>query len=490
MSQLKSLAGQTAVYGVSSIFGRLINYALVPLYTTVFTDPGQMGVVTGLYAYTAIFMVIYTFGMETAFFRYAKKDAKSAYHLTSTAVIIISTVFSLFIFAFSSSLASLIGYPDTGMFIKWIALILWTDAVLAIPFAKLRHENKARKFAAAKIINIIINILLQVGFLLLLPFIKSNYSIADHIPNIGIGFIFLANLIANGMLFVILFSEIRQLRFRVNWKEFKPILIYSAPIFIMGVAGMFNEQLDKLLLEYILPDTFYSDMDSTAALGVYGQTFKLGIFMMLAIQAFRYAGEPFFFSKAEDKNAPELFAKVMHYFIIAGLLLFVLVSINVDLIAQLFLRSPAYRVALYLVPLLLFSKLIYGIYMNLSIWFKLSDKTIFGTYFSIVGVVITVLGNVILIPIIGFMGCVVSMIACYSVMAVLCYYYGQKYYPIPYKFQSVIPYLVISVAIVYLLYHYHYPNLHLDYAMRIILSGIITGALYLFEKNKMKAKNI
>ncbi|HNP18138.1 MAG TPA: polysaccharide biosynthesis C-terminal domain-containing protein [Fulvivirga sp.] len=490
MSQLKSLAGQTAIYGVSSIFGRLINYALVPLYTTVFTDPGQMGIVTGLYAYTAIFMVIYTFGMETAFFRYARKDTQSAYHLTSTAVIIISTVFSLFIFFFSSSIASLIGYPDTGLFIKWIALILWIDAVLAIPFAKLRHENKARKFAAAKIINIIINILLQVGFLLLLPFIKNNYSIADHIPDIGIGFIFLANLIANGMLFIILFSEIRQLRFRFNWAEFKPILIYSAPIFVMGVAGMFNEQLDKLLLEYMLPDTFYSNMDSTAALGVYGQTFKLGIFMMLAIQAFRYAGEPFFFSKAEDKNAPELFAKVMHYFIIAGLLLFVIVSINVDLIAQLFLRSPAYRVALYLVPLLLFSKLIYGIYVNLSIWFKLSDKTIFGTYFSIVGVVITVLGNVLLIPLIGFMGCVISMIACYSVMAALCYYYGQKYYPIPYKFQLLIPYLVISVAIVYLLDHYHYPNLHLDYAIRIILSGIIIGALYLFEKNKMKAKNI
>jgi O-antigen/teichoic acid export membrane protein len=489
MSQLKSLAGQTAIYGVSSILGRLINYALVPLHTMVFPNPEQLGVVTGLYAYTAIFMVIYTFGMETAFFRYARKDAKSAYHLTSTAVIIISTFFSLLLFAFSSPLASIIGYPETGQFIQWIALILWIDAVLAIPFAKLRYENKAKKFALAKIINILLNILLQVTFLLLLPYLYNIFSPGSQVPDLGIGFIFLANLIANGALFIILFSEIRQLKLQFHWVKFKPILIYATPILIMGVAGMFNEQLDKILLEHLLPDDFYNNMDSTAALGVYGQTFKLGIFMMLAIQAFRYAGEPFFFAKAEDKNAPELFAKVMHYFIISGLLLFVLVSINVDLIGQLFLRSPAYRVALYLVPLMLLGKLLYGVYLNLSIWFKLSDKTVYGTYFSVLGVVITVLGNIILIPIIGFMGCVISVIACYTVMAIACYYYGQKYYPIPYKFGLLIPYVLISLVLVYSLDRYHYSDINLDYAFRIILSGLIVGSLYLFEKRKLKAKN-
>lgn len=487
MSQLKSLASQTAVYGVSSIFGRLINYALVPLHTIVFAR-GELGIVTNLYAYTAIFMIIYTFGMETAYFRFVKKNPLNAFRLTSTAVIMISSLFSIFIFLFSDSLAQLIHYPDTGLYIRWLAFILWIDSFLAIPFAKLRHENKARKFAVAKIINIILNIGLQVIFLLLLPTLQNTF-IPDTEPwNIGIGFIFLSNLIANAALFLILFSEVKLIRLKFDWVEFKPILLYAFPIFLMGLAGMLNEQLDKILLEFILPDSFYNDMNSTQAVGVYGQLLKLGIFMMLAIQAFRYAGEPFFFSKAENKDAPELFAKVMHYFVISGLLLFVLVSINVDLIAFIFLRSPEYRVALYLVPMLLFGKLLYGIYLNLSIWFKLTDKTKFGTYFSILGVIIMLAANIFLIPIIGLVGCALSIIICYSVMSLACYYYGQKYFPIPYKFHYLVPYLLASLVIVYFFYTWHIPNFIFDSIIRIVFSGILLIFLIWFEKRNLATK--
>ncbi|MEQ9166595.1 MAG: oligosaccharide flippase family protein [Fulvivirga sp.] len=487
MSQLKSLAGQTAIYGVSSILGRLINYALVPLHTVVFAR-GELGIVTNLYAYTAIFMIIYTFGMETAYFRFVKKNPLNAFQLTSSAVIVISTLFSVFIFSFSDTLAQLINYPDTGLYIRWLAIILWIDSFLAIPFSKLRHENKARKFATAKIINILLNIVLQVVLLLLLPTIQQSMAPDIEQWNIGIGFIFLSNLIANASLIIILFSEIKLIRLRFNWDEFKPILFYAFPIFLMGLAGMLNEQLDKILLEYLLPDSFYNDMNSTEAVGVYGQLLKLGIFMMLAIQAFRYAGEPFFFSKAEDKNAPELFAKVMHYFVISALLLFVLVSINVDLIAFVFLRSPEYRVALYLVPLLLFGKLLYGVYLNLSIWFKLTDKTMFGTYFSILGVIIMVVSNVLLIPVIGLTGCAISIIICYAIMSLACYFYGQKYFPVPYKFGKLIPYLAISLTIVYFFFTWHISNFVLDSIIRIAFSAIILIFLIWFEKKNLATK--
>ncbi len=487
MSQLKSLAGQTAIYGVSSILGRLINYALVPLHTIVFAT-GELGVVTALYAYTAIFMIIYTFGMETAYFRFVKKNPLNAFQLTSSAVIVISTLFSLALFLFSDSVAYLINYPDTGLYIRWLAIILWIDSFLAIPFAKLRHENQARKFASAKIINIVLNIILQVTFLLLLPTIQELFASSSKPWDIGIGFIFLSNLIANAALIIILFSEIKLIRLKFNWAEFKPILLYAFPIFLMGLAGMLNELLDKILLGYVLPDNFYENLNSTQALGLYGQTFKLGIFMMLAIQAFRYAGEPFFFSKAENKDAPELFAKVMHYFVISGLLLFVLVSINVDLIAFVFLRSPEYRIALYLVPLLLFGKLLYGVYLNLSIWFKITDKTMFGTYFSILGVVIMVLANVLLIPVIGLVGCALSIIICYAIMSLACYYYGQKYFPVPYKFQYLLPYLAASLLIVYVFYSWHISNFIYDSIIRIVFSGILLIFLIWFEKKNLTTK--
>ncbi|MEO1098999.1 MAG: oligosaccharide flippase family protein [Bacteroidota bacterium] len=480
MSQLKSLASQTALYGVSSILGRLINYALVPLHTSVFV-PEQLGVVTALYAYTAIFMIAYTYGMETAFFRYVKEAPEKTYQAATITVIFISTVLTIGIYLFSDELANEIGYQEAGSFVRWISIIMWIDAFLAIPFAKLRFQNKAKKFALIKIVNILLNIVIQFSLLQLLPLLFEAFDIS-------IGHIFLANLIANGSILLFFFNEIKQLRFHLEIRIVKSMLVYSTPIFFMGLAGMLNEQLDKILIEHILPDTYYENMNSAAALGVYGQTFKLGIFMMLAVQAFRYAGEPFFFSKAEDKNAPELFARVMHYFIISSLLLFVLVSINVDLIAYIFLRKPEFRVALYLVPLLLFGKLLYGIYLNLSIWFKLKNKTQYGLYFSLVGVVITVVGNIILIPTLGLLGCTIVIMCSYAVMCILCYIYGRKYFPIPYNFMATLPYFIISLLIVITCYYVKHPITLADIIIKVAISGVLVYALWLIEKNKLTTK--
>ncbi|ELR69738.1 Polysaccharide biosynthesis protein [Fulvivirga imtechensis AK7] len=495
MSKLRSLAGQTAVYGVSSILGRLLTYALVPLHTYVFPEVSDLGVVSVLYAFTAILMVIYTFGMETAFFRFATKTAsEDTFNTTATAVLIVSTVFSGLIIVFAPFLATWTGYENTSLFIIWFAIILWIDSVLAVPFAKMRLENKARAFATAKIINIIINVGLQVIFLIAIPYIVNQklpgYQLVSVVydPDLGIGYIFLANLIANALLIPMLWRWVSRIRLQLNWSQFKPMLFYGLPILVTGVAGMFNEQLDKILIERVLPDDFYEQFDSTGAVGVYGQTFKLSIFMMLAIQAFRYAGEPFFFSSAKDKNAPELFARVMHYFVLLSLLIFVLVSINVDLIGYIFLRNPDYRVALYLVPILLFGKLFYGIYMNLSIWFKLTDKTIYGMYFSIIGALVTIAGNLLLIPVIGYTGSAITSVLCYATMAGCCYYYGKKYYPIPYNFKALVPYLILFCILVLLSETFEFNNFWVDAGVRLAVSAVIVGMVYLVEKPRLIKK--
>lgn len=495
MGKLKSLASQTAVYGVSSILGRLLNYALVPLHTQVFPDSEDLGVVTGLYAYVAILMVIYSFGMETAFFRFATKDKLSdTFNATSTAVVLVSTFFSTLIILFAPEIAVITGYPDASTLIIWLAIILWIDSILAIPFARLRLENRARAFATAKMLNIIINVGLQVLFLMVIPFIISRqwpgYKLLDLVYDntLGIGYIFLANLIANALLIPMLWKSISKIRIKIEWNKLKPILIYASPILITGVAGMFNEQLDKILLEQLLPDDFYDELTSTGAVGVYGQTFKLSIFMMLAIQAFRYAGEPFFFSNAKDPDAPDLFARVMHYFVILSMLILVLVSINVDLIGFMFLRNPEYRLALYLVPILLLGKFFYGIYMNLSIWFKLTDKTVYGMYFSIIGAIITIVGNFLLIPYIGYLGCAITSVLCYGCMTLICYIWGQKHYPIPYNFKILMPYFLIACILIVMSMSLEFGDFVIDSIIRIVISLLIVAIVYLLEKPRLVKK--
>lgn len=484
MSQLKRLAGDTAIYGISSILGKSINYLLVMLHTAVFLRE-EMGVFTVLYAYIAFLNIVYTFGMETAFFRFINKSKNNdAYNTAVSLVVTISTIVSGLIYFQSDSIAVFIIYPETGHLIEWIAIILWIDGIMAIPFALIRQQNKAKLFATVKVGNILLNVGLQVFFLLALPAISQGNGLGStwYNPELGIGYIVLANLIANAMYFPMLWRYILKIRISFHWAQLKPMLIYAFPIVIMGLAGMVNEMLDKLLIEYLLPDTFYSDMDSTAAVGVYGQLFKLSIFMMLAIQAFRYAGEPFFFNNAETKDAPVLFARVMHYFVLVSLVILLLVSLNINLLAFIFLRQPEYRVALYIVPILLFGKLFYGVYVNLNVWFKLTDKTIYGTYFSIIGAIVTIVGNVLLIPIIGFTGSAISSVLCYATMCFLCYIKGKKHYPIPYKFTKLLPYFIISIVLVVGSVFFEHDNFVIDSIIRGLLSIIIVVALIIIEK--------
>jgi len=285
-----------------------------------------------------------------------------------------------------------------------------------------------------------------------------------------------------------LWKQVMAFRIRINWTAMKPMLKYSAPIFITGLAGMGIEQLDKIMIPRLLADNFYANMTSLGALGVYGQTLKLSIFISLAIQAFRYAAEPFFFSNAAEKNSPDLFARVLHYFVLACLAMFVAVSVNVDLLAEIFLRNPAYRIALYIVPIALFSKLLWGVYVNMSIWFKLTDQTIFGTYFNLIGAGVIIVGNLLLIPVLGFMGSLISMALCYIVMCVLCYYYGNKYFPIPYKFVPLLWHSIAAIGLVFFTFRFSLDNRLLDIGLNLAITVIYLVVVWQLEKKKLMAK--
>ncbi|MCS6820719.1 MAG: polysaccharide biosynthesis C-terminal domain-containing protein [Microscillaceae bacterium] len=444
MSVLKKLLSDTALYGISSILGRTLNYFLVILHTAVFASQ-EFGIQSELYIYVAFLQIIYLYGMETAFFRYSQKyDIAEAYNLTMSSIVISTTFFTILLLLFSENIAFALGYAGRGNLIRYVAYILAIDALLAIPFARLRQENKAKVFALTKIANILLVIGLNIFFLwfckgifegnflaFLKPIILLIYS-----PDLGIGYIFLANLLANAFQVLLLYRTLLQFRFRFNWQKFKPILVYAYPLIFTGLAGMVNNLIDRLMLKYYLPVGFYAGKNSIEAMGIYAACAKLSIFMSLAIQAFRYAAEPFFFSQAQDKNAPQVFARVMRYFIIVCCMIYVLVSLNTEILGQIFLRKAEYRAGLVVVPFLLLGNLLLGIYFNLSAWFKITEKTYFGTYFSFIGAFFTIFLNFLLIPHLGYVGCAISFVVVSLLMVVLGYAYGQKYFPVPYQINN------------------------------------------------------
>ncbi|MDF9795140.1 O-antigen/teichoic acid export membrane protein [Catalinimonas alkaloidigena] len=498
MNPLKKLAGQTALYGGSTILGRLLSYALVPLHTAVFEDTAQYGAVTEFYAYVAFLNIFYTYGMETAFFRFITRhkgdmvSMQKVYSSAVTAILSTSILFSGIIIGFSGGIADLIGYPESSQIIIWLALIMFTDAVVAVPYAKLRQENRPLMFAVTKVSSIVLTVLLNLFFLLLLPKIHTHSPILEamYFPEMGVAYVFLANLIGNAVIPLFLWRTLSEVRLSIDWPVFRQMLIYGYPILIMGLGGMINENIDKLLLSDLLPEDFYPDMTPKEALGAYGACFKISVLMTLAVQAFRYAGEPFFFSQAENKEAPELFAKVMHYFTLLSILILLGVSVNLELIGSIFLRSPGYLDALVVVPFLLFAKLLFGIYNNLTVWFKLTDRTKYGTYFSVLGAAITLAGNFVLIPYIGYLGCAVASIACYLVMCIVCYTYGQKYYPIPYDFKPSLIYAIVALVMVYVSFQVNLNNPLLENTLNISAVLLFMAVTFLVERKRLTHRSI
>lgn len=459
MSNLKKLASDTAIYGISSIGGRLLNYLLVPFYTEVFV-PAQYGIVGELYAYAAFLNVVYLYGLETAYFRFAsrsKEDEGLIYNSAFTSILISSLLFSAMLFIFATPIVEFLEFPGRERYVYWFSAILTIDAIMAIPFARLRLQNRPIRFAAAKLGNIGLNVGLNIFFLVfcrdiyqgeylegLQPLIAPIYR-----PEWGVDYVFLANLIANAALAFILWDLVFTVKLRIHKFYWKSMLVYAYPLLFMGLAGVTNQLLSVPMLKKLLPENFYQDVSNQGAVGIYVACYKLSIFMNLTIQAFRYASEPFFFSQAANKNSPELFSKVMYYFVIACSLIFFAVTINLNWIAPLVLRDPEYWAGLEIVPILLLAYMFLGIYQNLSIWFKLTDRTKYGTWFTGSGAILTVGLNIVLIPNIGYLGAAFTSLVVYLYMTAICYIYGQKYYPIPYNVKGSFAYIAGSVLLAY-----------------------------------------
>ncbi|WP_161889171.1 lipopolysaccharide biosynthesis protein [Pontibacter russatus] len=492
MSIAKKLVGQTAAYGLSSIVGRALNYLLVPIYTAVLATE-EFGVMSYLYAGVGFFNILYTYGMETAFFRFANKtgaDRNKLYNQVLSLIICSSLLFTTVLILASGAIASYIGFPEQREYVVWLAVILAVDAIVAIPFARLRLLNKALKFATVKLANILLTVGANMFFLVLCRAIYNGDYLQElqplvayiYDPAFGIGYIFLINLVANALIIPMLWKEFASFRFELNMELLRPMLVYAYPLLFMGLAGAVNELLDRILLQEWLPAGFYPGKSNFDAIGIYSACYKLAIFMTLAIQAFRYAAEPFFFSQAEEKDSAHSFALIMKWFVIVCAFIFLFISANLEDFAFLFLRGEDYREGIMVVPVLLLANLFLGVYYNLSVWFKLTDKTKFGTYISFGGAAITIIFNLLLIPVLGYMGSAIATLVCYFSMALVSYLLGNRHYPIPYPVKTIVGYILLAAGLVWLALGVEVENFWLRHLYHLAICAAFAVVVWLRER--------
>ena len=477
MNKIKQIAGQTAIYGISSIISRLLNYLLTPLHVSVFI-PSQYGVITEMYAYVSFLIVFLTYGMETAYFRYSNKyNPDKVFSTASFSLFVTSSIFLLLVVLFKQNIASFIGYPNHTEYIIWFGIIIAVDAFNTIPYAKLRNENKAVKFSIIRTLNIIINIAMNILFLVVLPyFYKNGYSWVKNIynPEIGVGYVFIANLIASISTFLILLPETLKGKLNFESRILKEMIIYAFPLLIGGVAGMINETLDRILLKIYLPDY----LNPMAQIGIYGANYKLAILMTLFIQMFRYAAEPFFFANAKEKNSKQLYADIMKYFIVFGLSIFLFVMLYIDIIKAIII-NPKYYEGIKVVPILLMANLFLGIFFNLSVWYKINNLTKFGAYLSVFGAIITIGLNILLIPQIGYLGAAWATFFCYFSTMTLSYLLSRKYYKINYDLKTIGIYFLVALLIYFITTRINYTSQAMKYIINTILFlSFLSFAIY------------
>lgn len=444
MSALRKLASETLWYGASSILGRMVNYLLVPFYTSRgVLEPEEYGAVGELFAYVAFLNILYTFGFETTYFRYAnRQDEKKIFSQAISWILLLGSLLSGGLALLATPLVNYMGYTTHEEYIYLLAALMLVDALWAIPFARLRFLHRARYFALLKTGSILLNVLLNIFFLWIcrlayegqlpsMAFLAAYYS-----PEQKVTYIFLANLLANAFLFFPLFPILRDFRWQLDPKLLLPMLYYAIPLVFIGFAGQISGLADRWFIKYYMPTHLYPQSNQYI-LGIYNACVKFAVFILLYVQAFRYASEPFYFSKSAQPQAAELFARVLDWFVLVGCLLTLGVVANLDWLKWLLIRNPAYHDAIDIVPILLISNLLLGIYFNVGIWYKITDKTWFGTYFTILGAVVTIAGNLLLVPLFGYMGSTyASLIAALS-MLITCYRAGQRYYPIPYRWKFI-----------------------------------------------------
>lgn len=494
MSVLKKLASDTVLYGLSSIVGRFLNWLLVIVHTRVFDLPRVLSDNNELYVYVIALNVIFTFGMETAFFRFGSKQENrdEYFNIILTYIILLSISISSIIFLLQTPIVEALKYPHKERLVVWFAIILAVDAVSAIAFVKLRAEGRAKKFVALKLTNIFINIGLNAFYLMFCKSIYDGYFLPEwcsfaeffYNPKVGPDYIVWANFVASLITLLLLWREFVGFKFVIDWEKFKPVFVYAYPLMIMGLAGALNLTADRLLLRHLLPEGFYNGLTSEDAFSIYSNIYKLSIFMTLVVQAYRYAADPFFFSNSEDKNSPKTIALATKWFTIACILIWVGVSLNLDWI-QLLLGKNYRQDADIIVPTLLLANLFIGVYGNLGVWFRLSDNTKYGSRFTIIGMSVTIILNIILIPQMGYIGCAITFAISSFLMAALCYYYGQKYFPIPYELGRILAYLIGAGVLIFVNSQIHISNLWYSIPLRLLICFAFLGIIVFNERKSL-----
>lgn len=486
------MAKDTAIYGLSSIVGRFLNWCLVPMYTHLFAE-SDYGVVTYVYSVTALLLIILTYGMETGYFRFANHEKwNNPAKVYTTSLISIATTSILFVAAvciFATPISEAMRCNGHSDYIMMMAAAVAIDAFTAIPFSYLRYKKRPVRFATIKFINIGLNIGLNLFFLVLCPLLaKSAPDVVNgfYDPDYGIGYIFLSNFIASAIILVMLLPELKAEKYTFDSRLLREMLVYSFPLLILGIAGIMNQSIDKILYPMLAPD----EATAMADVGIYGANYKIAIVMVMFIQAFRFAYEPFIFSQSREAGEDRLqaYRDAMKYFVIFGLLIFLGVMFYIDIVK--YFIAPKYFSGLRVVPIIMIAELFFGIFFNLSLWYKLTDRTIWGTWFSLLGLAVTILLNVVLVPKYGYMGCAWAALGCYATMMVASYFVGKAKYPIGYDIRRIATYFGFALALYGLSIIITTDCQILDFTIRTVMLGIYIAVVLKIEKPFARKKKM
>ena len=482
MANLKSLAKDTAIYGLSSIIARFINYLLVPIQTARFAaSGGEYGIITNVYAYVSLLIILLTFGMETTFFRFMSKegeDPKKVYSTALTMVMMTSLISAVLLMTFLHPIAASVGYADHPEYVAVMYITVAIDAFMAIPFAYLRYLHKPMKFALLKIINILLNIALNLLYLVVLPALKLNpFGIYDEQFTLDVAFVFYINLFCTCATLLMLWKEWTAQPFKIDKSTCKRMLSYTWPLLVMGLAGQLNQAASQILFPYLFDG---SQEEARAQLGIYGACIKIAMIMVMITQAFRFAYEPFVFGKSKDKDNRETYAQAMKFYLIFTLLAFLVVMGYIDILK--FLIGETYWEGLRVVPIVMAAEIMFGVFFNLSFWYKLTDRTIWGAYFSGIGAIVLITIDILLIPRFSYMACAWAGFAAYATSMLLSYFIGQRYYPIAYPIRQMSVYVLLTIVL-FLAMQYVNGILPIWAALIVNTLLIIVFAAYLVKKD-------
>ena len=447
MANLKSLAKDTAIYGLSSIVARFINYLLVPIQTARFAaSGGEYGIITNVYAYVSLLIILLTFGMETTFFRFMSKegeDPRKVYSTALTMVMMTSLISAVLLMMFLYPIATAVGYADHPEYVAVMYVTVAIDAFMAIPFAYLRYLHKPLRFALLKIINIVLNITLNLLYLIVLPALRLNpFGIYDEQFTLDVAFVFYINLFCTCTTLLMLWKEWASQPFKIDKNTCKRMLSYTWPLLVMGLAGQLNQAASQILFPYLFDG---SQEEARAQLGIYGACIKIAMIMVMITQAFRFAYEPFVFGKSKDKDNRDTYAQAMKFYLIFTLLAFLVVMGYLDILK--YLIGESYWDGLRVVPIIIAAEIMFGVFFNLSFWYKLTDRTIWGAYFSGIGAVVLITIDILLIPRFSYMACAWAGFAAYATSMLLSYFIGQRYYPIAYPIRQMSAYVLLTLVL-------------------------------------------